>query len=261
MHRQATWDQDLVVPATHGLRLGHASRVATALFARAKVECCSEGPSLTRPMSSVFLTDAGQAFQLQGLPFHDHPAPEKDQHTLAVKLVAHCTDAWAVVDIGAGWGADRCAVCAEKLEPYPEPCPGCGAAPSPPNENPFRHGMLLAVLHLRESPFNFAWLAEERGDQDGHAIAWTDVKAGEPYPASPIGRFEVPWAIDSWMDVHVLVNLPVMGQFLGHPPLAELVEKAREVEAGAPAGFEFLRLEPARMTRVIRRVALDALVR
>jgi len=56
----------------------------------------------------------------------------------------------------------------------------------------------------------------------------------------------------------ILLNLPAMGQFLGHVPHAELVVKARQVDADAPPGF--LRLEPERMTNTTRRVAMETLV-
>lgn len=260
MHNRIKQGRDVMVLSPNDPQLEHASRVAAALFTRAKAEHRAPGSSLTSPMSSVFLTDDGQVFLLQGLPFHEHPAAEKDQHAVAAKLITLCADAWAVADIASGWTADRCATCGALLASFLESCPHCGTTLAPPNVNPFRRSVIVTVLHLRGSSFNYAWLAEEGDGGDGHVVAWTDVKINEPYPANPIGRFEVPWAINPRMVVHVVLNLPVLEQFLGHAPQAELVAESRRVEAGAPPGFRFLRLDPDRMAKVIRRVALGALV-
>lgn len=259
MQHHTKQGRDVMVLSPSDPQLEHAFRVAAALFARAKVEQRAPGPSLTRPVSSVFLTDDGQMFLLQGLPFCEHPAAEKDQHAVATKLIALCADAWAVADIVSGWTADRCATCGVMLASSLESCPQCGTPLAPPDANPFRRGVVLTVLHLRESSLNYAWLAEERDGDDGH-VAWTDVEIGEPYPANALGRFEVPWAMNPWMVVHVVLNLPVLEQLLGHVPQAELVAEARRVEAGAPPGFRFLRFDPGRMANVIRRVAVEDLI-
>ena len=260
MQTQTRRRGDLAVPAPTELGLLHASRVAAALFARAKAECCSAGPSLTRPMSDVLLLEDGRVLLLQGLIFHDHPALDKDQHAMAVKLIAYSAGAWAVIDIGDAYGADRCGACGMTHTLIAEPCPWCHAPPVLPRDNPFRRGFVVTVLHLRESTTNHAWIAEQLPNGDGRSVSWVDIQVGKPYVADPMPRFEAPWHIDDWMVPHTILNLPVIGRFLGYRVNSNVTAAARRIEADAPPNFEFLRIDPERMSAAVRRVQLESLV-
>jgi hypothetical protein len=198
---------------------------------------------------------------LQGLPFHDSHVFENDQHALAVRMVAHCTDAWAVIDVAEAWNADRCAACGAACKPYPATYLQCGAQAVLARDNPFRRGVVLSWLHLRDSAFNHAWAAEERTDENGRFVAWKDVETGKPYTANPGGRFERPWDVARWMPVHIMVNLPVMARALGHEEDSRMIAGARKVEANAPPGFRFLRLNPERLKTSLRRVDPETLIK
>lgn len=252
---------DQVVREPNDLALQHASRVAAALFRRAKAECLSPPPSLTSPMSSVLLTEDEGVFWLQGLLFHDHPLLDKEQHAMTVKFFAYLAAAWAVIDVASAYVADRCAACGATHRSYTQPCPHCRARPVLYRDNPFRRPAVCTALHLRDSTFHYGWFAEAQFYGDGQTVSWLDGQAGEPRMLGPIiGRFEAPWAIDGWIRPHMILNLPALAQFLGYRVDSRVTAAARKVEADAPPDFEFLRIDPRRMKSVIRRVALENLI-
>jgi hypothetical protein len=259
MKNLSTPPRKTVVTGPNVPRLEQAFRLATSLFARAKTDSHSNGPALTRPMSSVLMTEDSQVIWLQGLLFHDHPAPQKNQHALAVKLVALCTDAWAVLDVGEAWTADRCAKCGA-MHPHVKLCSRCGAPPTPPRDNPFHREVIFTVLHLRESPLKYVWSAEARPTGNDYVVNWADVSAGEPCPANPVGRFEVPWTVDKWMIPHIVLNVPSLERLLGHTASPKLAAEARRIELEAPAGFAFMRIDPTRLRTALRCVAPGTLL-
>lgn len=232
---------------------------AETLFAHEKAARLASDPGAPRPMKSLFLTPTGDTFALAGLLFNSDRVDEKDQHALAVRLVAYGTDSWAVVDIAEGWSAQRCASCGAVRAGDQSCCPRCDASATPPSENLYRREMLLTVLHVRTSTLNYAWAAEAQTGAQCRLVAWRDECCAQAYPANPIGRFEMPCVLDSWMVPHFVVNRPQLAQYLERTPDPHAIELARYAEAHAPAGYPLLRIVPAQLATALRQVDLDAI--
>lgn len=229
------------------------------LFAHEKALRLASDPNVLRPMKSLFLTPTGETFALAGLLFNSDRVDEKDQHALAVRLVAYGTDAWAVVDIAEGWSAQRCACCGAVRAGDQSCCPRCDAPATPPSENPYRRAALVTVLHVRPTLLNYGWVAEAQRGAQGRLVGWRDELRAQAYPANPIGRFEMPWVLDSWMVPHFVVNRPQLAQYLERTPEPHVVKLARYAEAHTPAGYPLLRIIPAQLATALRQFDLDAL--
>jgi len=96
-------------PTAHAVQ--QAIQRAEAVFTHEKAARLASAPHVPRPMKSLFLTPTGETYALAGLLFNSDRVAEKHRHALALRLVAHGTDAWAVVNIAQGWSAKRCPRC------------------------------------------------------------------------------------------------------------------------------------------------------
>jgi hypothetical protein len=235
-------------------KLGWAFRLANDLFEHAKAGLIGRIPRTEALMAGFSQSNATRTYVLNGPIFRKHEMPIRDQQDLAVRLIAHCTDASAVVRAGGFWVVVRCAACGCWCWSHKSPCRRCGAEAVPVPRNRYRHWYLNCELQVRGLDEMWSWTSRALHDPRHRILAWDDEHGGKRWGIIPGPWNYGPWRLKPWMRPHFTLNLPVVQRVLGRQPEPRAVAAAHKIEARASVPSPLLRVSPHRLKKALEAV-------
>jgi hypothetical protein len=90
--------------------------------------------------------------------------------------------------------------------------------------------MLLCTLSIRNHEKAYFWTSQFERDSDEKIIGFSDQLQCQPMEAS--GRFMQVWALETWMEPHFAINMPVVLKALGkevEPKYVEILVQYRDI--------------------------------
>jgi hypothetical protein len=238
-----------------------ALQLAKSIFAHEKATHIGRVPVTTTPTTVYFAAGGDRVHVLTGSVFRRHAMPNCDQHDLARRLLACCTDASAVLSVRAGWEILRCAACGRAQVTLRSPRERIGMRTVRAHKTPCRRWMICCNLKLRESYYTWSWCSTAALGPQNQTCCWEDLVWGKAREEFPDPRYYGPWRLKKWMQPHFKLNYPSVLAILGRQPEPGSEATARRIEARASAYPPLLRVDPARLENAIRVVKVVALRR
>lgn len=248
-----------VSPVVDERELGWPFRLANDFVECSKIGLLGRVPRSEAPLTGFFQSEAACAHVLAGPIFCEHPMPERDQQDLAVRLVARCTAALAVVRVGGSWDAFRCTACGGARRTRESSCERCGAPAVPVHQNRYRYWLQYCDLQVSGADeHKWSWTSRALHDRRRRVLAWDDDYWCAPWDPMPEIRWDSPWHLKRWMRPHITINSPVVRAFLGRPPGPATLATARRVETRVSERILLLRVDPARLKKALKSVEARA---
>ncbi|GEM_PF-2576220 len=245
----------MTVPAVDERELKWAFRLANDFFEHIKVGLFGRIPRMDALTAGFFQRNTARAHVLNGPILRKHHLPIRDQQDFAVRLVACCTDASAVVSVGGFWAVVRCAACGYWCWSRQSPCKRCGAPAVPVLKNRYRYWYLNGELQVRDSDEIWSWTSRALHDPRHRVLAWDDEYGGKRWGRVPEPQNDGPWRLQPWMRPHFTLNYPVVQRLLGREPESSTAAAAQSIGARASASLPLLRVSPQKLKKSLEAVS------